>query len=168
MNEATIDRATNMLLDMVNVTVKTMGDVVDFGKQQIPEVVHQLLMWNAVQSFMSFALSGIFFILGVLMMTRWFKRLGKHCADNKARSVSDYEEGKTWTRLYSGSSSTSSAYDFYMAFNSIGKWVLLFVGIMIAMGSLRDMMGEMDWLKIIIAPKVYLIEYAAQLVKTIK
>lgn len=168
MNEATIDRATNMLLDMVNVTVKTMGDVVDFGKQQIPEVVHQLLMWNAVQSFMSFALSGVFFILGVLMMTRWFKRLGKHCADKRAQALIDYEEGKTWTRFSSGSSSTSSAYDFYMGLSWLPKWVFLFLGAIITMGALKDMMGEMDWLKIIIAPKVYLIEYAAQLVKTIK
>lgn len=37
---AIADKATDVLLNMVNVTIQTMSDVVEFGKQQIPEVIH--------------------------------------------------------------------------------------------------------------------------------
>lgn len=47
---AIADKATDVLLNMVNVTIQTMSDVVEFGKQQIPEVIHQLLVWKAVSA----------------------------------------------------------------------------------------------------------------------
>lgn len=40
------NKASEALLTMLDITVKSMGDVVEWGSQQIPEGIHQLLMWR--------------------------------------------------------------------------------------------------------------------------
>lgn len=162
------DKATDVLLNMVNVTVQTMNDVVDFGKQQIPEVIHQLLMWKALESFIAFAINIIFLFVGVMLITRWGNRFGKAMAARREKARTEYEEGVEWTRFNSCSDATSPAYDFFMAGSIVCRWVLVVVGIIMATGGLNAALESLQWLKILVAPKVYLIEYAAELIKSAK
>ena len=163
--EAVKEKASDILLNMVNVTIQTMSDVVEFGKQQIPEVVHQLLMWKAVESFIGFALNVILLIIGILLITRWGKRVGDAMAARRQKAAKEYEEGVEWTRFMRGSNQTSTAYDFFMGGSVLARWVLVLIGSMMTIASLQNTLHALDWLKILIAPKVYLIEYAASLVK---
>lgn len=76
---AIADKATDVLLNMVNVTIQTMSDVVEFGKQQIPEVIHQLLVWKAVSAglWQLFSICFMFItFIAVLLMENFRKLAG--------------------------------------------------------------------------------------------
>nr|DAY73724.1 MAG TPA: hypothetical protein [Caudoviricetes sp.] len=162
------NKASDVLLNMVNVTIQTMNDVVEFGKQQIPEVIHQLLMWKAVESFLGFAMNVVLIIIAILLMTRWGKKVGTSMAEKRKKAQKDYQEGAQWTRYGSGTAVTSVSYDFFMGGSMLVRWVVVFIGGMLFISSVSAALHSLDWLKIWIAPKVYLIEYAATLVKSVK
>ncbi|WNL63368.1 hypothetical protein [Citrobacter phage Tr1] len=122
------DKATDMLLDMVNITVKTMGDVVEFGKQQIPDIIHQLLMWNAVKAGIWVAIGLVFFIFLTTVV-------------NKSKTALNESEGGFGT------------------FIQILGWLIATV-----LGGTIVVVNLLQVLYILVAPKVWLIEYAAKLV----
>lgn len=41
------EKGAELLIKMIDFTVKSMDDVVEFSKQQIPDILHQLLTWKA-------------------------------------------------------------------------------------------------------------------------
>lgn len=166
--EAVKEKASDILLNMVNVTIQTMNDVVAFGKQQIPEVIHQLLMWKAVESFIPFAVNVILMVIGILLMTRWGKKVGNAISAKRDKAEQDYKDGKSWTRLERGYSTTSIFYDFFMATSSFVRLVLVVVGFILLLNAAQTALHSLEWLKILVAPKVYLIEYAAELIKQAK
>ena len=129
---AIADKATDVLLNMVNVTIQTMSDVVEFGKQQIPEVIHQLLVWKAVSA-------GLWQLFSICFMFITFIAIkDKECL---------------WSR---------DRYGEVSALPIVGLVVcafFFFLGFVI-------FFSNFDWLKIIIAPKVYLIEFAADLIRS--
>lgn len=164
--ESVKEKASDILLSMVNVTIQTMNDVVAFGKQQIPEVIHQLLMWKAVESFVYFAIHILLVIVGILLMTRWGSKIGKAMALKREAALREYEEGAAWTR-FGSSNLTSPSYDFIMNGSPILRWAVVSLGVMVVVNEAQAALQYLDWLKIIIAPKVYLIEYGASLVKAV-
>lgn len=123
------DKATGVLLQMVDVTVKTMSDVVEFGKQQIPEVIHQLLMWNIMKASIWVVLSAVFAIGLVMLVNRYKPALEK------------VEAGLG------------------ICIQICGWLIALLVGGGVFINNLLE--AVYIW----IAPKVWLIEYAAELVK---
>lgn len=163
--ESVKDKASDVLLNMVNVTIQTMNDVVAFGKQQIPEVVNQLLMWKAVESAITFGIYLVFLLIGALLITRWSKRAGQVLGEHRQKALDAYKNGERWTRFYRDSDHTSTSYDFLMFGTLVGKWCVLSVGILVSLTALSAALHELAWLKIWIAPKVYLIEYAAEMIK---
>ena len=166
--EAVKEKASEILLNMVNVTIQTMNDVVAFGKQQIPEVIHQLLMWKAVESFIPFAVNVLLMIIGLLLMTRWGKQVGNAVAAKREKAKQDYEDGEPWTRIDRRYSTTSASYDFFMATSGFVRWVVVVVGFILLLNATQAALHSLEWLKILVAPKVYLIEYAAELIKQAK
>lgn len=123
------NKATDVLLQMVDVTVKTMSDVVEFGKQQIPEVIHQLLMWNALKASLWVIVSVVFSIFICTVV-------------NRAKpGLNESESG-------------------------LGTFIQFF-GWLIAMGVGGSvfMVNLLQAAYILIAPKVWLIEYAAEFIK---
>ena len=124
------EKATNALMKMLDITIQTMSDVVDFGKQQIPDVIHQLLMWNMAKA-------GVWLFIGVLVIVLGFIAVRK-----VAIAAEDDCDGAgivVWI------------------FGSI--FTLLFgLGFVVT--------NTLDILQIWIAPKVYLIEYAADMIKS--
>lgn len=145
------DKASQALINMIDVTVKTMSDVVDFSKQQIPDVIHQLLMWKAVDSLISFFLP---FALAIGLLSYCFsfwKTVPKQRSrDNDGRApwlADDYQgaDGALYGRYW---------------FRGYVCFVLGIFASVIAFFSFN-----LVWLQIWIAPKVYLIQYAAELIK---
>ena len=102
---------------------------VDFLSAQLPDVIHQLLMWKAVESFLlmllSFALFGV-----VIALWRYAYKFEQRNAENISKSGNGY--------FFAGMLS-------------------LFVG------AAAIVSFSITWLQIWIAPKIYLIEYAAKL-----
>lgn len=122
-------KASELLVKMIDVTVQSMSDVVEFGKQQIPEVIHQLLMWNALKASIWVVVAIVFSVFICTVV-------------NRAKSgLNESESG-------------------------LGTFVQI-VGWLIAMivGGTMFMVNLLQAAYIMIAPKVWLIEYAAELIK---
>ncbi|HCB1653153.1 TPA: hypothetical protein MYP81_000679 [Citrobacter farmeri] len=126
------DQANKILIALLQKASDGIDSAVSFSQAQIPDVVHQLLIWNTVSSilFQLFILSSIG---GYIFAVYKF---------HKASNDSDISEGVL-----------------------IAAVVAFFVGGVIVIGLGVAFFAYFDWLKIWLAPKLYLIEYAASLIK---
>lgn len=115
---------------------KTGTQLVDALYQQAPEVVEQLLMWHGIESLIQF-------IVGILCLSFIFVHYKIACRIYEKNGVSEWDDS------------------FYY-------WLLtVFSGILVSVlsfGAMIDLIN-LKWLKIWLAPKVYLLEYLADLVK---
>lgn len=124
------EQANKILVELLQKAANGIDAAVSFSQAQIPDVVHQLLVWNFVSSI----LFQIFII----------------------SAVAGYAFG---------------AYKFARISNSINEGFLIvgaicfLVGGGFAIGLSIAFFKYFDWLKIWLAPKLYLIEYAASLIK---
>jgi len=142
MNEE-LQKALGELLSKANNGIDAAGD---FLAVELPDVIQQLLMWHGMYSF-------IMFIVGFLLLTTMPITL-KSCLRVKDRAKSDYDNGEPWTRYdSSGTSTTSHLYDFIFII-----YALLPIQIIIGLQCIN-----LEWLQIYLAPKVWLLEYAAKL-----
>ena len=141
MNEE-LQKALSALLSKANNGIDTAGE---FLASELPDVIQQLLMWHGVYSF-------IMFITGIVALSLLIPTL-KFCNRITKKARCDYDSGEEWTRYSKGSSVTSALYDF-----NGGVYLLVIAQFVIAVVLLN-----LKWLQIWIAPKVWLIEYAAKL-----
>ena len=127
----------------VNTLIQTSLNAIDKGttflSNQIPEAIQQLLLWKAIASFIEFS-SGIFIIGGIFawliyQYKYWTTTITDECGTTKQRISLEN-----------------------------GPFVLLnlFCAVPLLYGS--DYIN-LIWLKIWIAPKLYLIEYAKDFLK---
>lgn len=152
------EQAQESLAELIKYATSGVDAMVAFGQEQLPILVEQLLMWHFVESLLWFSLGLI-----LLMLTPFlFKKVSRVLSEKMEDARRAYIQGERWTRFSdSGTSTTSYSYDNLMFGCSAGKWLLIpmgFVGFLMASANL-------SWLKIWIAPKLYLFEYGASLVK---
>lgn len=129
MNQALEDKASELLVKMIDVTVQSVSDVVEFGKQQIPEVIHQLIMWNIAKV-------SIWLIVGIVILV-FLCKIGntlKPGLNASEKGLGTFVQGIFW---------------------AIG----------LAVGGSVLVTNLLQLAYIVIAPKVWLIEYAAELIK---
>lgn len=124
------DQAQKVLIDLLQKAVTGIDSAVAFSQAQIPDVVNQLLTWNAASSAMIQVASIICISITIILL---FKM--QSIIDDCEQNVAD-----------------------------------LFIGLFMLMLAISGVLFVMfwfnfDWLKIWLAPKLYLIEYAATLVK---
>lgn len=132
------EELNQVLIDAINKTTEGVGAAVDFAIEQSPDVIQQLLLWHALQSALVFG-----FALGYTIILVWI--VVKH-------SKTIPEKGQAnliwrWPACRMGHEMNPAA-------------VSLIVLVMPCLG-----LFHLDWLKIMLAPKLYLLEYAASLVK---
>jgi len=126
------EQANKILAELLQKASNGIDAAVSFSQAQIPDVIHQLLMWNFAESII-FSLTGILLFLLVQYLTfRIFKYLRKEWEDDY---FSDHPE----------------------------VIVVFMLWLLVTLITLTLL--DLSWLKIWIAPKLYLIEYAAHLVK---
>ncbi|MDM8575039.1 hypothetical protein QU972_26455 [Escherichia coli] len=119
------EQANKILVELLRKASNGIDAAVSFSQAQIPDVIHQLLMWHAVSSAGIQAICVLVIIACVyLMIFAW----------NKGDDA-----------------------DIVL--------LSLLVTSGIAITSIVVFFNYFDWLKIWLAPKLYLIEYAASLVK---
>lgn len=117
---------------------------VAFLSAEIPDVIQQLLMWHAVSSFIVFFLSLLVWLVSMRMFWPNIK-----CG----KKLNDYDEGRykeTWTHNKYGELENPLPY---------------LLPIFVSLVCFAITSSNMAWLQIWIAPKIFLIEYAASLVK---
>lgn len=142
-----------------------------FGAEQMPEVIEQLLFWETTKSALFFALSLMLLVSACFGLRYMFSddRLAERkAAANAARNA--YKAGESWTRYGGGGSVTSSKYDEIIykegAKIATDEDLAIVIFLLVSCGlSFYCSLSSLTWLKILIAPKVWLIEYAAGLVK---
>lgn len=141
-------KANEVLVQLLQRAVDGVDQAVAFSQAQIPDVVEQLLQWHFVYSLAQMA--GSVALAGLCL---WFTMFlyNDFRSDQGATSNGfwKYEHG-TLTRDRDGDLSPAC---------------MMYLGPLIFTAMVSYSMFNLDWLKIWIAPKLYLLEYAADLVK---
>lgn len=140
-SSAVNDNLQNALAKIITSTVSGVEKSVDFLKAEIPDVIHQLLMWKLAESvFIISALIVAMVVTGVLF---------KCCLNKREWWEKNKRTGWIQDNPWTGAS---------VVVGTIGGILVLFSAIIIPNAAL-------DIIKIKVAPKVYLIEYAADMLK---
>jgi len=127
------------LAEIIQKTMTGLDATVTFLSAEIPDVIHQLLLWYAVKYGLE-CLFGLALLVGWIVAIRWgFK---KARAFEASLNMLASGEGKGY-------------YLFGVAAFFLTLMMLVAVPAFI----------NIQWLQILIAPKLWLIEYAAKLVK---
>lgn len=129
------DQLQKVLADIITRVTSGADAAIQFGKEQIPEVLKQLLIWNFTFSFLIwFSATAIIVGYIIWMLTKfrwWFK--------NQRNTTTEQDAAITTVTIIWG----------------IITFIMIFV-----------FWCNLDWLKIWVAPKLYLLEYAASLIKS--
>jgi hypothetical protein len=134
--------------DILTKSMSALDQGAEFMAGEIPEVIEQLLMWKAFES------------LSVTVMLISFSMLSIFiCTKLRAKAFSDFDSGESWaTNQYGSEKHISSDADFVA---SLVWWVPAIATIPIFV----NLFSAPSWLQIWIAPKLYLLEYAASIIK---
>ena len=139
MNEKTLtiqNTLENALISSIEGIKKTGTELVDALYQQAPEVINQLLLWHGVESF-------ILFLTSLLMLSVPFI-------------------------FYKLAVAAYTKFNIAKMRDPFNYWFpTIIIGVVSVLSSILISINIMNikWLKIWIAPKLYLLEYLATLVK---
>lgn len=120
------------LAELISKANQGVDGAVSFMSAELPDVIHQLLVWYSVKSAIMFAIS-------MAVLVAWF--LAERVAIKWMRSAN--QDMDDWVVVYG-------------LMGTLGRVVPLTI-VMFTF--------SIDWLQIWIAPKIWLIEYAASLAK---
>lgn len=134
------EELNKVLIDAIQKTQSGIGEAVDFAVAQAPDVIQQLLMWHFVNSLINCALGIVCFVI-IFLFVRFVQKYPQPDSFESNNLVWwDKGELHPVTGIFGG----------------LGVCILGLAGFILM---------NLTWLKIWIAPKLYLIEYAASLVK---
>ncbi|HFT9412923.1 TPA: hypothetical protein ACGS6Z_004274 [Escherichia coli] len=147
------EEANKILVDLLKKASDGIDSAIAFSQAQIPDVVHQLLVWNMVDSLIKTLIAISTIPLVFWFMKKQYQKVEIGIFDN---------EGWSWEK-------GNPKYKPTMIWESNGRlsgFVLPLVAVFILWFSfIISVVANMTWLKIWLAPKLYLIEYAASLIK---
>ncbi|AUR82762.1 TMhelix containing protein [Vibrio phage 1.271.B._10N.286.54.B4] len=134
----------NSLIEILNKTINGIDASVSFLQAEIPDVVSQLLTWYAVKGVL-LATTGVLLLIAYAVLV-------KKAVDPKP------DEGTNifWERWgHKDNAEFSPGWCFILG--AVGMFVSIFSLLMIS--------NILDTLQIVVAPKIWLIEYASSLIK---
>lgn len=139
MNETTtqLDKSLSMLIE--GATEKGTK-LIDFLYQQAPEVIEQLLMWKAAESAIQFVFGVFLAFVCPFLIYKAARKYYKWC------EAQDYEF-------------SDAQCCFPIIYGSIISFMITQIS------TWANGLISLDWLKIWVAPKVWLLEYLAEFVK---
>lgn len=129
-----MDAALKELIELTTTGVK-------FLKEEIPEVIHELLVWKMTVSILQTCI-GVFLAAGIVYI------LCKYAG--RGESVSEYYYKETLT---------------HTAMGNVGERIVLVVIAVLLSAIICAALVNFTWVQIWLAPRIYLIEYAASLSK---
>lgn len=141
------DQAKKILIDLLQKASDGINSAVSFSKAQIPDVVHQLLVWNFVESMIYFLSSGLTSLWLILFAVKALRKRAD--PSNEGRYIPTI----AWDEYGQGNFDDGQAL-------IVALFYLMLLGFFIA-----TCVTSLDWLQIWLAPKLYIIQYAAQLIK---
>lgn len=142
------DQLQSALAQMIEKAMTGVDAATEFMVAETPEVVQQLLSWYMLWSFLKFLLGATILICVIVAWWKGPKGLGE-CLNPDANR---------WDRKYKWSLTHDKDGDAFMFFlTGLATAFVTLIGVAFA--------SSFDWLKILIAPKIWLLEYASSLVK---
>lgn len=138
MTAPTISKTDEALAQVLTKALEAAEKTGQFVVEQAPDVVQQLVLYYTVLHWASVALSLFILVGGMTLSVRSFKSAFARAEKDEYKDADHF--GEFWLGLFAG---ISSAVTFFA----------LFIG------------NISDALKITLAPKVWLIEYAANLIR---
>lgn len=147
------EEANKILVDLLKKASDGIDSAIAFSQAQIPDVVHQLLVWNMVDSLIKTLIAISTIPLVIWFMKKQYQKVEIGKFDNEGCS---WEEGKP---KYKPTMIWESNGEISFLILPLAAVFVLWVSFIIAV------VTNMTWLKIWLAPKLYLIEYAASLIK---
>ena len=128
---------------LINKSLEGMGQASEFIVSETPDVIQQLMAWYMVKSALVCAIGVILFFLTIHIFKK-YSGVGEKCDNEPSKHK--------WTLTHDDYGDMSP----HIIFSA----VILLIAIVTCIATIN-----IEWLQIIIAPKVWLIEYAADLVK---
>ncbi|ENZ5844112.1 hypothetical protein ACGXM7_000572 [Shigella sonnei] len=147
------EEANKILVDLLKKASDGIDSAITFSQAQIPDVVHQLLVWNMVDSLIKTLIAISTIPLVFWFMKKQYQKVEIGIFDN---------EGWSWDKgnpKYKPTMIWESNGEISFLILPLAAVFVLWVSFIIAV------VTNMTWLKIWLAPKLYLIEYAASLIK---
>ena len=143
-----INRSVDAAESVAGGISQATGDATAFLVAEIPDVIQQLLVWHAIESL-------LWFLPGVLLLASpWFvywKWGGRGEPTEPYYGEVRYVETLTHNRL--GGIDQDAAF------------VLVLGGAAATLAGFAIAMNSLEWLQILVAPKLYLLEYARVLLR---
>lgn len=142
-------QAQEVLTEMLQRVLNGVDSAVEFSQAQIPDVVEQLLMWRMLQSLFPMLFFSFLTIILTYTTYRFMKTEGWVEVEQKRRKEADkqYRENQA---------------DYILGVE-ISAYTSLTLSVVSALIFVCNL--NLTWLQIWIAPKLYLLEYAAELAK---
>lgn len=146
------EQLQKVLADIITRVTSGADAVVEFSKQQLPEVLQQLLMWHFISHLLSFIIPLVLLTLCLTISVKFWHRVPKQDSrdkDDRCPWIADEYRDK--------------AHALYFKYWLPG-YILPVVSFILGIITLFN--SNLVWLKIVLAPKLYLLEYAASLIKS--
>ncbi|MFU2316806.1 hypothetical protein [Rahnella sp. PCH160] len=144
------EQANKVIAELLQKAVEGVDAAVNFSQAQIPDVIHQLLVWKFTISLIVQVICMLVITVIVILISRGLRNRGEpEQASNYSSRKAYKNHGMFWDE------------DGDLAFGGGISLLLAGLAILIATGIF---LSGFDWLQIWIAPKLYLIEYAANLI----
>ena len=146
------EQANKILVDLLQKASNGIDAAVTFSQAQIPDVIHQLLVWNFTKSLALTLLMVLTIPFVVKFAMAMLRRQQDGVFDN---------EGYSWDRGNPKFKPTL----IWQKDGDLSPLTIIFgFAIVLYVAILLGVVSDMTWLKIWLAPKLYLIEYATSLV----
>lgn len=146
------DQLQKVLADIIAKVTSGADAVVEFSKQQLPEVLQQLLMWHFISNLLSFIIPLVLLTICLTVSVRFWVKVPKQDSrdkDDRCPWIADEYRDK--------------AHMLYFKYWLPG-YALPAASFILGIITLCN--SNLVWLKIALAPKLYLLEYAASLIKS--
>lgn len=158
------EQAQKILLDLIQKATSGIDSAVAFSQAQIPDVVAQMLMWKFTVSLMNTAISLVVLAATYFICLRLYRPVTKHIRNRELERINTALRLK-WD---AGEINCNQFYELRLDVTSTGNHPVflaasVWTGVIGVFTSIALL--DLDWLKIWLAPKFYLVEYAANLIK---
>jgi len=152
MNEQLQNTMNEAATALIEKAMSGLDSATGFLQAEIPEYVYQLMLWYGVKSAIMCAVAVLIIPLWIFIFRKSIKMR------NEAKQA--YRNNESWTRFGGGEPSDVSSHSYDIQANMIPLWVASIVFLAIFL-----LFINLEWIQIWIAPKVWLVEYASDLIK---
>lgn len=157
------EQLQKVLAELFSKASGSVGSIIDFGKEEIPELVREFLYYNAFQSlFVTFVTVIVSYFI-IRTCTRYVSQIA-----SAQRAASEaYKNNEAWTRYRENSQHPSIEYLSIME-TSIKPWFFVLVrGIVYVIATSIVVVEMKTALMIVIAPRLYLVQMAMDMYKSV-